>query len=250
MQSLLDCFFPRRCGVRLAAVVMAAGLLGSALPVVAGDAAPDPWSGLYGGAHGGYGWGKADYEIDIEGFFNERMNHDLDHGVAGGQLGFQRQFGHIVAGVEVTYTWLNQSDTRESEVVFGRIRNIEIDQLFTATGRLGYAHGDYLAYVKGGYAGSDVDTSIHRVDSDNPPSTTSGWVNGWVIGGGIEHLCTPWLVLGVEYDYVSLDMKDRGDVLFDNKAFNYYDASVDVQTVTARVSFKLNHDPAPPPPLK
>ncbi|MEI9902093.1 MAG: hypothetical protein WDN31_20580 [Hyphomicrobium sp.] len=136
----------------------------------------DPWSGLYGGVHGGYGWGNADYDLAVETVLNERMRHDLDHGVIGGQLGLQRQFGHVVAGVEVTYSWLNQSDTLESQVVFGRIRNIEIDQLFTATGRLGYAHGDYLAYVKGGYAGSDIDTSISRADSINPPSTTSGWV--------------------------------------------------------------------------
>lgn len=236
-----------RCRSSLIAVALiTASQLGSALPAAA-DGAADSWSGLYGGAHGGYGWGNADYDLAVETVLKERMRHDLDHGVIGGQLGLQRQFGHVVAGVEVAYTWLNQSDTLESQVVFGRIRNIEIDQLFTAAGRLGYAHADYLAYVKVGYAGSNVDTSIHRVDSVNPPSRTSGWVNGWVIGAGLEHLCTPWLVLGLEYDYVSLDMPNRSDVLFDNKRFDYTDASVDVQTVTARVSFKLNHEPSPPP---
>lgn len=233
----------RLVGIALAILIAATGTA-SALDTA------DPWSGLYGGIHGGYGWGNADYEITVEGVLNERMNHDLGHGLVGGQLGYQRQFGHVVAGVEVTYTWLNQSDTLNSQEIFGRIRNIEIEQLFTATGRLGYAHADYLAYVKGGYAGSDIDTSIHRVDSVNPPSTTSGWVNGWVIGAGIEHLCTPSIVLGVEYDYVSLDMPNRSNLLFDGKRFDYKDASVDLQTVTARVSFKFNHDPEPPPPLK
>ncbi|MEI9902092.1 MAG: hypothetical protein WDN31_20575 [Hyphomicrobium sp.] len=44
---------------------------------------------------------------------------------------------------------------------------------------------------------------------------------------------------------MSLDMPDRSDLLFDNKRFDYSDASVDVQTVAARVSFKFDHEPAP-----
>ena len=84
----------------------------------------------------------------------------------------------------------------------------------------------------------------------SPGSTTSGREGGWLIGGGLEFMCSPRWVFGLEYNYVKLDVDNRTGALPDDKPFEYRDVDTDLHTVTARVSFLLGHDPAPPPPLK
>jgi hypothetical protein len=79
----------RRSGVRIAGIALAV-LIAATGTARAADAA-DPWSGLYGGIHGGYAWGHADYEITVESVRTERRNPKLENGVIGGQVGRQRK---------------------------------------------------------------------------------------------------------------------------------------------------------------
>src|SRR4051794_17877087 len=46
------------------------------------------WTGCYVGVHGGYGWGKKTFPDD-DGF--ELTNHDVNGGLAGGQIGCNYQ---------------------------------------------------------------------------------------------------------------------------------------------------------------
>jgi outer membrane immunogenic protein len=227
-------------------------LLGPSGPAIAGDSGrehetawPGNWSGVYIGAHGGYGWAEADYTFDTW-FGPEKFKHDANNGLFGGHLGVQQQYGRIVAGLEISYSDLDFSDTVESAIVPNRFRTLDIDSLFTATARLGLARDHWLAYVKGGYASADVDTAVF-IGGTAGSSDTSGRADGWTIGGGLEFNCFSRFILGLEYDYVKLDVDDRTGILPDLKPFYYKDVDAEIQSVVARVSYKFGHDPAPAP---
>ena len=68
-------------------------MLAQAAPCSAGEPEPAPiWSGVYAGAHGGYGWGNTSYTFDT--FAGpEHFSHDFGNWIAGGHLGVQRQGG-------------------------------------------------------------------------------------------------------------------------------------------------------------
>lgn len=203
------------------------------------------WSGLYIGAHGGYGFGDIDYTLIVDGVVTEDVSHDTDGWLYGGHVGVQRQYGRVVAGLEVSYSELDLSDTVPSAIGGGRYRSIDVDSLVTVAARVGLARDSWLAYVKGGYATADVDTAIFKAGSDK--SVTGGWEDGWTIGAGIELSCLSRFIVGLEYDYVKLDIDQRTGVLPDHKEFHYQDADDDIHSVVARVSYKLGSEPAPAP---
>ena len=216
-----------------------------------GGAAPGPattydWSGIYIGAHGGYGFGDMDYTLVVDGVVSEKASHDADGWLYGGHLGIQRQYGRLVAGFEASYSELDLSDTVASQIGGGRYRTIDIDSLFTVTARVGLARDSWLAYVKGGYAAADVDTAIFKDSSAK--SVTSGWDGGWTIGAGIEFSCLSRFIVGLEYDYVKLDVDERaGTLVSDGKGFTYTDFDDDTHSVVARVSYKFGDEQAPTP---
>lgn len=250
-----------RRGVLRRASFVVGGLLGLMLlgpsgTASAGDsgsehetAGPWNWSGLYFGAHAGYGSGDMDYTLNVAGaaaVTNEKVSHDVAGWLYGGHLGVQHQYGRVVAGLEVSYSDLDLSDTVASQTGADRHRTIDINSLFTATARLGLASDRVLAYVKGGYATADIDTVIFKGSS--PKSVTSGWEGGWTAGAGIEFSCLSRFILGLEYNYVKLDVDDRvGWLVSDGKPFAHSDIDDEIHSVVGRVSYKFGHEPAPAP---
>jgi hypothetical protein len=56
------------------------------------------WTGLYMGVNGGYGWGTTNWSALGSSF-------DVSGGLFGGQVGYNRQFGQFVYGVEGDVDW-------------------------------------------------------------------------------------------------------------------------------------------------
>jgi outer membrane immunogenic protein len=166
----------------------------------------------------------------------ENFGHDPGGWFGGGHVGLQHQWSHLVAGVEVSYSALNLSDTVESKLLPGQFRLIDIDSLVTVTARLGYARDRWLAYVKGGYASADVDTA-------DPLSKTSAREHGWTIGAGLEVLCSPGFVLGLEYDYINLGIGHREGMLAEEESFTYSRFDDNIHMVVARLSYKFGPEP-------
>lgn len=230
------------------AVIASAGAA-SASPPTAGQS--NPWSGLFVGIHGGYGWSDASFNFPDPNFYSTIPNSVLatepDGYVIGGHISINRQFGALVMGLEFS---LSGSDMEETRVGVLDPANFPEDRFTTRVGthgsltaRLGYASQNFLAYARGGAAGGRV--SISATSGLPTPDTFidgEKTLYGWTVGGGLEYMLSPGVVFGVQYDFMRLDGKDytmvtTGSTPGETIIANLGD--VDVHTVTARLSLKL-----------
>jgi outer membrane immunogenic protein len=199
------------------------------------------WSGVYVGAHLGGAWGDVDW-LGVEGL---EISHEVDGWLAGGHLGFNQQFGRWVGGVEVSLSEGNveSGDDDSFRRDFGT--KTEIDALFLATVRLGYAFDRTLAYVKGGYASADV--KLRAADGDEGLSSSERQA-GLTIGGGFEYALTNGVTFGLEYNRV--DLGSATHVAFATQGNDVVDAvpvrvEPDVLHVAmARLNLKLGSEAA------
>ena len=150
---------------------------------------PFSWSGLYIGAHAGYGWSDVKWDDALG-----PGDHQGNGWLAGGQVGYNVQSGQFVFGIEadLSSTWINGNNDCCGH---------QFNWLASARGRAGLAiNGNRtLLYATGGAAWADVEYSSPGV---------SGFSNthfGWVAGGGIEHMLTQNLSARVEYLHYSFD---------------------------------------------
>ena len=138
----------------------------SAPPVAAYccEQAPAVWTGLYIGTHiGGTGiepsWGFPFVEA-FNTFANQSFFASASGLLWGGHLGFNYQIHHFLIGAEVSYagSWLSDASVTGPfpAAPFDRFV-IDTADLLTVTGRLGFVHGQFLLYGKGGYASSLVE---------------------------------------------------------------------------------------------
>src|SRR5690606_23908277 len=163
-------------------LVAAAGLLiGMAQPASAADLfgpdyggsikdAPAPyaftWTGIYVGGHAGLLTGNTQGRPDfgcggmcdpLEILFS--TDYDMNGGLFGGQIGYNYQMGWAVIGIEASDAGSNaQGDGPTGLPIITSHR--ELDWLATVTGRVGYAMGKSLVYVKGGVAWGEVSTDV------------------------------------------------------------------------------------------
>jgi outer membrane immunogenic protein len=138
-----------RCAFASASAALAADL-----PVKAPVLAPITynWTGIYLGAHAGYGGGMKDwttFEFDY-----------IAKGPLGGiQLGINQQIGNWLIGIEADVSW---ADVKGSQgyMRFGPAEGFQItsaasskiDMVTTIAGRLGFAADRWLVYIKAGAA--------------------------------------------------------------------------------------------------
>jgi outer membrane immunogenic protein len=91
-----------------------------------------------------------------------------------------------------------------NEIGFGDVATkTEIDSLFLATVRLGYAFDPTLAYVKAGYASADVKLR-GAVEFDETEVGFSSSERHFTLGGGFEYAWTKGAIFGLEYNRVDL----------------------------------------------
>ena len=165
----------------------------------------------------------------------------------GGQVGYQWQSGNVVFGAEadfdpfrrdvtvmqsqqLPFTALTPPTTIES------VRNMRLDQEWTARARLGIALGRTLVYATGGYANARA--ALTSVDSftnpggpaapcapapcqanlgpEGPVVTTSSAprrrMGGWTGGGGFEQQLGAHFSIGLEYRHTDLGAKTLSPV--------------------------------------
>lgn len=132
------------------------------------------WNGTYIGVHGG--WNRT--EADAPGVVSfSTNNYHL-----GGQVGFNRQIGSLVWGLEADASWNNLD---ENVALFGGAANANLkSNLFgTARARLGLAYDNWLFY---GTAGVGVMDSEVTLSVPGFSRSDQNYHVGWVAGAGIE----------------------------------------------------------------
>jgi len=150
------------------------------------------WSGLYIGAHGGYGWTRWTG--------TGVLGTDSVNGtgwLGGGQVGYNFQTGRFVLGVEGEYSFAN---VKYDTALFAGNLTLKNDYYATVAGRLGYAFDSILVYGKAGVA-----WARDKWDgNDGAGGTVTGNFNrqGWVIGAGVEYAFWGNLSAKVEYNYL------------------------------------------------
>ena len=206
------------------------------------------WSGFYiGGRLGGAG-SDVGWKQDVN-YFNTLgpivVGSDSGFspsGVIGGIIGGGNlQLGQWIFGAELSFSGTDLSETKASPFFPATDTfTTELDWLATVEGRIGYTWNRVFVFGKGGWAGGNA--SLTLVDN-SAGVTASGetFVDGWVIGGGIEYACWSSVILGLEYDYVDLSLSEAPScpncgtgVGFGSPTIS---GDITIQSVMARVSY-------------
>lgn len=206
------------------------------------------WTSVYLGLQGGYGsadldW-KSNYPYASTGL---PTSFDNGNGIWGGQIGYMVQRGNWVFGSEISFLSGFDDDTERDVNLylgdFSGTMTARVGTLVLSTMRVGYAWGNTLGYVKGGMAMGLVTLST----DDNVPtdylSRSRHWYSGWTFGAGVEYQIMPNLLLGVEYNYVTLDGKARTDVVSESGSYEGTFRSrvdLDSHSVMGRLSYKMD----------
>jgi len=183
------------------------------------------WTGWYVGANAGYAWGKSDVITHVDGagtFYNPANIPPINangassvnpKGFTGGiQAGYNLQFGSLVTGFEVDFNYFGVKASRSVSAAYlanpttGYTINQEVkaDWLLTARPRVGVAVNNWLFYLTGGLAVTNVKYTNSYVETFYP-SAQNGSVSktklGWTAGLGTEYaLLNTWSVKA-EYLY-------------------------------------------------
>ncbi len=146
------------------------------------------WSGVYVGAHVGYGWGETG--TNIAGL----PDFDGDGFLGGLQAGYNAQWGNIVGGVEIDGSWSGV----EGSTLAGAVDS-DLNWVGTARVRVGYAIDRFLPYITGGLALGEVE-----IQNNVTGFSESNTHLGWTIGAGVEAAVTQNITVKGEYAYIDL----------------------------------------------
>jgi outer membrane immunogenic protein len=170
----------------------AADLPVKAKPIVA---ATFDWSGVYIGAHAGYGGGMKDWAPGglVQADFVARGP------LAGGQIGINKQLGSFVFGLELDGSWADikgSSQFTEGSAAVGTILNLthssRIDGLVTIAGRAGLAADRWFVFGKAGItAAHESHSFVFGLTLPAPGAT--------LVSNGSEIRYAPMLGFGTEY---------------------------------------------------
>jgi outer membrane immunogenic protein len=197
---------PPRPGTRPAAGYAASGPVYKAAPMAV--PAAFSWTGVYIGAHGGFGWARAigpDLVIDQKG------------GFGGLQMGLNYQFwDHWVLGLESDVSLAGIEGTTDLAVCghCGQLGTITIraDAFGSFRARAGYAFDRVLLYETAGVAWVDAKPHIVVTATTGDPSQLGTFddrrlMTGLAAGGGVEVAATPNLIVKAEYLYLDFPAK-------------------------------------------
>jgi outer membrane immunogenic protein len=212
--------------VSVSSIAMSADLLPPPPPPEELRPATYDWTGVYIGAVGGLGF------VDSAITRCVACDPELagDYGFFGAVAGLNYQFDSFVIGVEGDWTWGGKAAENTLDVT-----QIDIDQMATIRGRIGWANDNTLIYATAGYATADV--TLHDAIA-GPPLTRieeSSWQDGWVVGGGIEHAFWDGLHGRIEYLYA-----DLGEKSYDFGGGNVDDLDLEIHMVRAALTYNFS----------
>ncbi|MGY3363522.1 outer membrane immunogenic protein [Bradyrhizobium sp. GM2.4] len=190
------------------------------------------WSGYYVGLNGGLGSSANCW--DFNGGTPEGC-HDATGGTVGGQIGYRRQTGQIVLGVEGQGNWAGLTGSNDS-VAFADINQTKIDAFGLITGQIGYAVDNVLFYAKGGAAVTSNTYQIRSTLTGAQLGKSDHILWGGALGAGIEYGFAPSWSVSLEYDHLFMQ---PGAVHFAAPAGGTDRVRQDFDLLTARLNYKF-----------
>jgi outer membrane immunogenic protein len=118
-------------------------------------------------------------------------------------FGYNFQSGNFVFGLEGSLAAANFDGKFTSSYLPSGAWSPNMNWLGTVTGRFGYSFGQWLPYVKGGFAAADVGSPLQGAPGIGA-FTQSTPANGWTAGVGFEYQFSSKWSLGLEYLYTDL----------------------------------------------
>ncbi|MBD2746792.1 porin family protein [Microvirga sp. BT688] len=203
------------------------------------------WTGFYVGVQAGYAWGDSSGTMTIPtGVLPFTEDGDFDGFVGGAHVGYNVQFGSIVAGLEADVEGTGIDGT------FGRISpttgstnigdsNITVQGSLRA--RLGFAFDRALIYATGGLAFANFETDYAFLDTTTGGRDTASFDDtewGWTLGAGVEYAFTNNLTARLEYRYSQFDdLSHDLTPVFTGRTSN--DVETEFHTIRAGLSSKF-----------
>jgi outer membrane immunogenic protein len=248
--------------------VLVASILAFALTGAA-SATDKSWTGIYLGAHSGYGWSDLDLSLNAHcpGCFDPDQASPTLSGegwVLGLHGGGNLQFGKLVLGAEADVSFGDLG----SSGLFGTTKYVntngtdgtywseryDIESFGSVRGRLGYAFDHVMVYGTGGWAWADI-RKYHDVgDGNNPPhaeSRVSEQLDGYAAGGGAEWMLYSNILVRAEYLYYDFDATTFAhNVGNQNGQPDLVDGDLDMHVVRAGLSIKFGPREEAVVPLK
>jgi high affinity Mn2+ porin len=194
------------------------------------------WTGLYIGAHAGYGRGTSNAVLSDPAF--AATTNSTFSGVIGGvQAGYNvRLPSGLLLGVEADMTFPNYlpSNSVVSQLASPRSDVIhQLDYVGTARGRIGYTSGPWLAYATGGLAfAGERFLNTPAVGSDEKHINIRP---GWAAGAGVEYAFAPHWSLRLEYLY---NRFEKADIRFPSGT--QYASTLDFQSLRVGLNRKVD----------
>jgi outer membrane immunogenic protein len=182
--------------------------LGAAAPAPAADLGANPynkapayaapiysWTGFYIGGHLGGAFSS-------DNSFSGLVLSNYDARFLGGvQVGADYQFAPSwVVGFEGQYSWLGRNNA-SSIFPAGLVYSNNQRALGSLTGRVGYAWGPALFYLKGGYAYSDNRETLTLGGAPIAFTLDRSHRDGYTIGAGVEYMFAQSWSAKAEYQY-------------------------------------------------
>jgi outer membrane immunogenic protein len=222
---------------------MAADLPARTAPAPMLASVPFSWTGAYVGLQAGYGLlntarshtgsgsgsGSAGSGSGSgAGTVSGSHKHNASGALGGAQIGYNKQFGSLVVGLEadlaassikgssLSSANATSSGSGSGSGSGGGTSSVHSSSRMTGFGtarlRVGYAVDKALFYMTGGLAYANIKNSVtYSIDtpywSSSVTSTQSGWKTGWALGGGMEYALNNSLSFKTEALYYSLGKK-------------------------------------------
>lgn len=140
----------------------------------------------------------------------------LDGFTFGGVLGYQKQFGNLVLGTDVSLQ-SGANVNGKSDCSPSLIRTLQATcasrLVYDAAWRIraGYAMNKWMVYVNGGPAFAKIDNEVTYAGTGLPVPTHylnekgSAFTTGWTYGAGIEWEWKPGYIFGISYNHTYLE---------------------------------------------
>jgi outer membrane immunogenic protein len=166
------------------------------------------WTGIFFGGNIGWAGGTRDFDAyNQKGIFTNSGSDNIDTFIGGFQAGYRYMLpGRFVIGAQASIDWNESSSTTDTAFIQNKYFTSSVGSsglTGNVLGIAGYAFGNFLPYVTGGWAWSSqtiTHTEIFGTAGGLAPGNTedlTSWRSGWAIGGGLAyHVWANWEVFG------------------------------------------------------